>query len=170
MERQKASTPMQSKFLPRYDVVQEDELNYVFTTDSESLYRLSFIPFCLFEGVPDGTLFVFNIDRDFRGRKADDGNKIRNTVAYVLNLFFSQIENAILTTCEVDDGMQLSRKRLFDRWYRQMNDGRILTMTARQQTGYGVTDATLYYHRDNMFRKILEQQFSEYIALMNSLE
>ena len=33
----------------------------------------------------------------------------------------------------------------------------------------GLADATLYYHRENIFRHVLEREFCEYINLMNQL-
>lgn len=165
-----ASIPMQYKFQPRYDVTcLSDGLSYRFLTEGGSEYELQFIPFDFFEGMPPGMLYVFNIDRLVRGDRPDDAERIRNSVAYAIWLFFRQVDNAILTTCEVDDGMQLGRKRLFDRWFRQMNDGSILALSARQSTGLGTTDATLYYHRDNVFRSDLEREFNRYIDLMNEM-
>lgn len=161
---------MQSRFLPKYDV-QSDQLgrSYTFHTEGGSTYILVFIPMSIFEDIPEDTLFVFNILRPVRGEAPDDAMRISNTIAFVLEQFFQTIENAILTTCDVDDGKQRSRKRLFDRWLRNHNDGRILTVTAKQNTGIGVTDATMYYRVDNPFRFILEQRFREYIDLMNEI-
>ncbi len=161
---------MQFKFQPRYDVVcQSDGLTYLFRTDNGSTYKLEFIPFDIFAGVPSDSVYAFNIDRLVRSRQPDDTVRIRNTVAYVISIFFRQIDNAIITSCEVDDGMQRGRKRLFDRWFNQMNDGSIMTMTAQQKTGLGLTDATLYYHCNNIYRRSLEQEFREYVELMNEI-
>lgn len=161
---------MQSKYQPRYDVECDPSgRNYTFHTEGGSTYILVFIPMTIFEDIPEDTLFVFNILRPVRGTSPDDARRISNTIAYVLERFFQTIENAILTTCDVDDGKQRSRKRLFDRWLHHHNDGRILTVTAKQNTGIGVTDATMYYRADNPFRFILEQRFREYIDLMNQL-
>lgn len=161
---------MQCRFQPRYDVIcQSDGLTYTFQTDNGSTYKLEFVHFDVFAEVPTDSVYAFNIDRIVRSRQPDDSIRIRNTVAYVISIFFRQIDNAIITSCEVDDGMQRGRKRLFDRWFNQMNDGNILTLSAQQQTGLGLTDATLYYHRENIFRPVLEREFREYIDLMNEL-
>lgn len=161
---------MPSSIQSMYDVTCLDGgQTYVVQTEGGSHYRLHFIPYDVFPDIPSGCVYVFNIERVVRSSRPDDPQRIRNTVAHVVSKFFADHSNVMLTSCEVDDGMQRGRKRLFDRWFNQMNDGTILTMTARQQTGLGPTDATLYYHRDNIYRFMLEQQFREYIDLMNEL-
>ena len=152
---------MQTTFLPRYEVEEQGEGIYAFRTETGFIYSLQFIEYTYFDGLP---VYIFNIDRNQRTHQPADSTKIENTVGYVLSEFFHRIDDAIFATCEVDDGMQRGRKRLFDRWLRHMNDGTILTLTTRQDTGDGImTDATLYYHRDNMYRLELERLFREMI-------
>lgn len=152
---------MQTTFSPRYEVEEQGEGIYAFRTEAGSIYSLQFIEYAFFDGLP---VYIFNIDRNQRTSHPADSTKIENTVGYVLHQFFQRIDDAIFATCDVDDGMQRSRKRLFDRWLRHMNDGSILTLTTRQDTGDGImTDATLYYHRDNMFRLELERLFRDMV-------
>lgn len=152
---------MPTTFSPRYDVEKPVEGIYTFTTEIGTIYTLQFIEYTYFGGLP---VYIFNIDRLQSDVLPSDSRYIENTVGYVLHQFFQSVDNAIFATCDVDDGNQCGRKRLFDRWLRHMNDGSILTLTTRQDTGDGImTDATLYYHRDNMFRLELERLFQEMI-------
>lgn len=152
---------MPTTFLPRYDIQCPVEGIYTFRTETGTDYTLQFIEYTYFDGLP---VYIFNIDRLQQHVRPSDSQKIENTIGYVLSEFFSRIDDAIFATCDVDDGNQRGRKRLFDRWLRHMNDGSILTLTTRQDTGDGIfTDATLYYHKDNMFRMELERLFYEMV-------
>lgn len=115
-------------------------------------------------------VYAFNIERAVKGRETtEDKYMIRNTVAYVLEMFFRDIDNAILSTCDVDDGKQMGRKRLFDSWYKQLAPDEIQMIDAKVDSGVGMTWATMYYHRDNMFRSLIESAFREYGEVMNAL-
>lgn len=157
----------QTTQLPHYNVEETTPLHYIFTTNGNSRYELSFIQFSELEDLP---IYIFNIGRISKGKENTvDRLLICNTVAYVLALFFEDVDNAILSTCEVDDGMQMSRKRLFDHWYHQLAPEDILIKDAPIETGAGITWATMYYHKDNMFRSLLENSFKEYEEMMNLL-
>lgn len=157
----------QKEIAQHYKVEEIAPLHFIFTTEGGSQYELSFVASSEMGEIP---IYVFNIGRSVRGKENDTcHNYIRNTVAYVLQLFFQDIDNAILSTCEVDDGMQNARKRLFDRWFNELAPKEILILDATIDTGMETTWATLYYHQDNMFRSILECNFREYQELMNSM-
>ena len=142
-----------------YPLVQTDELCFSFATDGGSKYELVFVFLPSEQSIP---LYTFNIERLVDGKHLlADSIKIRNTIAFALQSFFENIDNAILSTCEVDDGKQFARKKLFDRWFNQLNDGNVLMMETQVDSGIGMTWATMYYHKDNMFRSLLETMFHE---------
>ena len=150
-----------------YEVTEIAPLHYTFTTEGGSLFELSFVSSSELGDIP---VYAFNIGRSVKGQETGNNKElVRNTVAHVLQLFFLEVDNAILSTCEVDDGMQNARKRLFDRWFRELAPEEILVMDGIIDAGIAKTWATMYYHRDNMFRSILESNFREYQEFMNSL-
>lgn len=150
-----------------YEVTEIAPLHYTFTTEGGSQYELSFVSSSELGDIP---IYAFNIGRSVKGQETESNKElVRNTVAHVLHLFFLEVDNAILSTCEVDDGMQNARKRLFDRWFKELAPEEILVMDGIIDAGIAKTWATMYYHRDNMFRSILESNFREYQELMNSL-
>lgn len=46
--------------------------------------------------------------------------KVRNTIAYALIRFFEDTENILYYVCDSSDGRQLSRERLFKKWFADM--------------------------------------------------
>jgi len=142
-----------------FDIETIGELYYRFTTDGGSVYEVVFFHQPNDTGVP---LYVFNIDRVVRSTHSDhDANAVRDTVAEIVKAFFEDVDNAIITTCDNVDGKQNGRKRLFDRWYNSLNDGSIQMLSTHVvETEYD-TWASMYYHKDNMFKTILERLFSD---------
>lgn len=98
--------------LHHYDVDEVGPLHYIFTTIGGSIYDLSFINVGEYDSLP---VYAFNIDRKEAEHCNGSDNMVRNTVAYVLHLFFENIDNAILSTCDIDDGKHNARHRLFKR-------------------------------------------------------
>lgn len=72
-------------------------------------------------------VYTFNIDV-VKGdvRKAIGDDCVGITIAQVIRLFFEQIENVIIYVCDSLDNRQVARKRKFDRWFWQYNDGNII--------------------------------------------
>ena len=152
--------------MKHYDVQEIAPLHYVFDTNGGGRYELAFVYSSELGEIP---VYAFNIERIAKGTESDeDKNMIRNTVAFVLKIFFEEVDNAILSTCDVDDGMQMGRKRLFDSWYKKLAPSDIIMIDAQVDSGYGMTWATMYYHRDNIFRSLIENAFREYQEVMNA--
>lgn len=94
---------------------------------------------------------------------------IRNTVAFVIEDFFSINENAILSTCDTDDKDASVRYRLFRKWYNLLEDGTLIRKEQRVSTGEGETWALLYFKKDSIIRSLIEKYFDDYIEMMNEL-
>lgn len=153
--------------MKHYDVHEIAPLHYMFDTNGGGRYELAFVYSSELGEIP---VYAFNIERIAKGKEtAEDKDLVRDTVAYVLQLFFDDVDNAILSTCDVDDGMQMGRKRLFDSWYKKLAPPEIMMIDAQVDSGMGMTWATMYYHRDNMFRSLIENAFREYEEVMNAL-
>ena len=100
-----------------YDFRKADDATYYFETDNGLRYRAYFISF----PATFYTLYSFSFEKE-EGVGIYDV-RVKDTIITVLRDFFDA-ENYILGyTCDVTDGREMARKRLFDRWFEQENDG-----------------------------------------------
>jgi len=66
-------------------------------------------------------LYSFSFEKEEGNAPYD--KRVKDTIVTVLADFFDS-ENYILGyTCDVTDGREMARKRLFDRWFEQANNG-----------------------------------------------
>lgn len=154
-----------SPMLHHYDVSIIDETTYLFHTDRGAEYVLSFV----YIGGGDIPMYAFNIDRRCERESNGDDNLIRNTVVYVLQLFFEEEQNAILSTCDADEISSAARYRLFKRWFRQMDDGTIAIRDEKISTGSVETWAMMFYRKDSMLAALYNEYMDDYISLMDEI-
>ena len=108
---------MASHSLHPYDFLKNGDSTYYFETDNGLKYKAYFIEF----SSSFYKLFSFSFDKE-EGFGAYDP-RVKDTIVSVLRDFFD-VENHVLGyTCDVTDGREMARKRLFDRWFEQENDG-----------------------------------------------
>lgn len=150
-----------------YNVEEIGRYQYRFVTDQKATYILSFVYIGGNDNLP---IYAFNIDRLSERSSNGDNNLIRNTVAYVIELFFKNNENAILSTCDTDDKDASVRYRLFRMWYNTMEDGSLIRKEQRVSTGYGDTWALLYYKKGSIIGSLVEQYFEDFIDMMNQFD
>ena len=89
----------------------ETEHGYCFVTEHGTKYELLF--YRIHESYP---IYSFSIDRQSNVYFADA--RVRATIIHVLRLFFENDMNAMVFTCDITDGRQFARFKLFDMWYR----------------------------------------------------
>ena len=100
-----------------YDFQKAEDAVYYFETENGLKYKAYFIEF----SSSFYKLFSFSFDKE-EGFGAYDP-RVKDTIVSVLRDFFD-VENHVLGyTCDVTDGREMARKRLFDRWFEQENDG-----------------------------------------------
>jgi hypothetical protein len=63
------------------------------------------------------------------------------TVSYVMNLFFSKIDNVAVYVCDSMDERQYARKRKFDLWFYSYNDGSLI-----KEDGLAIVEGTEIYN------------------------
>ena len=117
--------------MPRpYLLTETNKLNYEFVTDQGIRYAIYFLDYShMFDAYPEisNYVYTFNIDVvEGDTKKAFTDERISTTVAEVVRLFFEQIENVIVYVCDNLDNRQMARKRKFDIWFWQNNDGSII--------------------------------------------
>ena len=110
---------------------------------------------------------MFNIERVTMGDERDGQNdvKVRNTVLYVLHRFFQLNRDAIITICDMSDGKQKARKRLFDSWFNRFNNGSLVKIDAECEIGETTTFASLLYSSENSSAADLRRNFDELIQV-----
>ena len=81
-----------------YDLIEVDN-GYQFTTSDNVDYFLTFISYPVLAEYLSTKVYMFNIDRVYRNlsaiKKGQDDIKVRNTVLYVWDLFFSATRRCI---------------------------------------------------------------------------
>ena len=100
-----------------YNYYKSDDATYYFETENGLKYKAYFIEF------PSAfyKLYSFSFDRE-EGIAPYD-HRVKDTIVTILADFFDT-ENYILGyTCDVTDGREMARKRLFDNWFKKTNDG-----------------------------------------------
>ncbi|MGN0186548.1 MAG: DUF6169 family protein [Paludibacteraceae bacterium] len=98
-----------------YDFRKADDATYYFETENGLKYRAYFIEL----SATFYKLYSFSFEKQ-EGKVLYD-QRIKDTIVTVLADFFAS-ENYILGyTCDITDGREMARKRLFDRWFQQAN-------------------------------------------------
>ena len=112
---------------------------------------------------------MFNIDRVYRNlsaiKKGQDDIKVRNTVLYVWDLFFQQHEDALITICDIVDGKQYARKRLFDSWFHKFNNNRLCKLETDCLIDEKSTFVSLFYSNNHFEKEQLRRAFEELMGI-----
>ena len=72
-------------------------------------------------------------------------------------------EDALITIYDVSDGRQLCRKRLFDSWFKQFNNGKLCKLEAKCLIDEQLTYTSLLYNKKHYDDKYLKEEFQELI-------
>lgn len=93
-----------------YNVIEED-CGYSFVTETGCKY-LAYFTKCDNE-LP---IYSFSFEKEDGVVSVYDA-RVRRTICNILERFFKREENALLYTCDVSDGRQAARQRLFKIWF-----------------------------------------------------
>lgn len=154
----------QSYFQNHYDVI-ENEYGYQFSTITGVVYFLTFLSYPTVSEFLSTNVYMFNIDRSGYVNDGQDDVKVRNTILYVLDIFFSEHEDALITICDVMDGKQLARKRLFDSWFRKFNHNRLISLESECRIDDVSTFVSLLFSRSHYEQEKLRKAFQELIEI-----
>jgi len=132
---------------------------YRFETDFGSVYELIFILYPLVNTSESYCVYMFNIEQVKKGMPNKD-DKIRQTIEFVLSIFFETNINAIIVVMDTFDRKQEARQRLFKNWYLQRNFVNIEKYEAACQTEDLQLFTMLFVDKSNPFKSnILEDYF-----------
>lgn len=158
---------MQALFLKNHYDLEEIDLGYQFVTITGTIYFVTFINYPTVSDFLSTKVYMFNIERGDSPypTTGKDDVMIRNTILFVLDLFFQQHEYALITICDVIDGKQSARKRLFDNWYRKFNDNRLIKLEADCFVDDISTTASLLFSANHYDRTSLQTEFQKLVDI-----
>lgn len=144
-----------------YEIREEAQWNYSFTTKHGIVYHAYFIEFSNYHAAFTD-VYTFNIEPESDVPHPID-NRIAHTIIYILKRFFSVKEHAMLMVCDNLDGKERKREQLFARWFMQYNDGSLLKYDASTSSEDYTLYVSIYMHRNNPKQVELVTAFYELI-------
>lgn len=154
----------QSYLQNHYDIV-ENEYGYQFSTTTGVNYFLTFLSYPTVSDFLSTKIYMFNIERSNYIDGGQDDIKVRNTIIYVLDHFFSEHENALITICDIVDGKQFARKRLFDSWFQKFNNKRLIKIESECFIDNVPTYVSLMFIQGHYEQANLQKIFQELVEI-----
>lgn len=153
---------MESNLQLPYKVLKSAEWDYTFTTKHGIIYHAYFIDFNSYH--PNfRNVYTFNIEPASNEPHPID-TRIALTVVSILMEFFTTKENAMIMVCDNLDGKEKKREILFQRWFKNYNDGRLVRFDASANTEDYTLYVSIYLRKDNPKISQLIQSFYELIG------
>lgn len=90
---------------------------------------------------------------------------VKNTIAYILHLFFHSKSNALVSIYDSVDGKQHCRKRLFERWFNEFNDGTLVKIDGTFFIDNEETYAISIYSSGHTDEAIIQMKFKELLQV-----
>ena len=112
---------MRRSYLQNHYNISETAEGYQFVTDNDVVYLISFIKYPLPDENQVFSFYSFNIDR-CSIKKGQDDVRVRNTIAFVIDMFFQKHNDALMSVTDCSDSRQAVRHRLFFRWFNELNN------------------------------------------------
>ena len=100
-----------------YDFRKAEDAVYYFETENGLKYKAYFIEF------PSTFYKLYSFSFDKEEGDAPYDQRVEDTIVAILADFFDTENYVLGYTCDVTDGHEMARKRLFNRWFAQANDG-----------------------------------------------
>lgn len=100
-----------------YNIVQTDNLTYMFITQSGVVYTAYFID--ISEVFWADSVYTFSFEA--AGKTVKD-ERVRITIIQILSDFFQTIRNSLIVICDSCDSREKSRFKLFQKWYEVTNN------------------------------------------------
>ena len=107
---------MDSHLLRPYKIQKADDATYYFETSYGLKYKAYFIEY------PADTYELYSFSFEKEESRAFYDPRIKDTIITVLENFFESKNSILGYTCDVTDGREMARKRLFDLWFKQVQN------------------------------------------------
>ncbi|GAB6983013.1 DUF6169 family protein [Prevotella dentasini] len=131
---------------------------YEFTTDDGILYIITFLDYSDVIGT-EYPVYAFGIERFPPHGKCKSSNAVRNTILNILERFFQRNDNAMVAIYDSSDKRQMCRKRLFDKWFSEFDDGTLSKLDGSFDIDGETNFAMALYSSTHPFRQELEHHF-----------
>jgi hypothetical protein len=145
-----------------YSIEQKEDGTYFFKTISGISYIAYFIDVSF-----DSTIPLYSFSFEPENEKGVYDERISVTIIHILRKFFENHLNSMLFVCDVSDGKEKGRLRLFNNWYKNYQGDDILLKIDYQTTfpDYNLL-ASLLIHKENVLKDFAIKQFQEFIEAM----
>lgn len=149
-----------------YRVWLTDTGKYIFETDHEILYAVSFD----LDDNPFYAAYWFNLT-NLSNAKSPGDIKIPQTVICIIEEFFRQNPNILLYLCSTADNQQAQRSRLFLRWFNGAEQQKQYAILTSEVRGEGQMEyVALIAQRTHPQLDAIIQRFEEEIAMFNDMK
>lgn len=153
---------MDSGLLNPFEISEVEKFDYTFVSRDGIKYRVFFSP--LQEYYPQLlNTYSFSIEPEDRTPHPLD-RRIAATVVTILERFFETDENAMIMVCDTLDGKERKRRKLFDRWFKMFNNGRLIKMDAAGSVGEYELFLSIYFTKNNPNKEQLKVAFRDLLA------
>lgn len=154
-------------YLQNHYDIEEIDLGYQFVTKADVTYFITFIAYPSVSDFLGTRIYMFNIDRTAInvGAIGQNDDKVRNTVLFIIDLFFQKHEDALITICDIIDGKQFARRRLFDAWFQKFNGNRLIRLEADCMVDDMPTFAALFFSSEHYNVSSLKEEFQKLVAI-----
>lgn len=147
-------------FPNRFEIRETDE-GYSFETESGNTYYVTFLKYPTITEFLHVEVYMMNIDRKDEFNHRNGGrNRVRDTILTIVGMFFNSHNDALITVCDIIDGKQESRKRLFSRWFRDFGESYLEKLDADCMIDNIRTYASIMFRKDTPNKSELKKEFS----------
>ncbi len=137
---------------------------YEFSTSAGTKYACYFLSYAEFFSEYReiaNNVFAFNIDMLEKGSSGIIDLRIGNTIVQIIKTFLNGLTNAVVYVCDASDSKELLRKRKFDTWFREYDDGTIIKIDGQISTkSFSIYNAILI-HKDNPKKNRFIEAFND---------
>ena len=141
-----------------YPFLETDNNTFCFATDDGLKYQAYFIEF----PTTNYKLYSFSFDKE-EGFKSFD-RRIKDTIISILSNFCNTDNQILAYTCDISDGHELARKRLFDKWFNEENDGSLSKVDFQSENIYVSLIAKKDFSAVNQAITDINQLFADVIS------
>ena len=105
-------------------------------------------------------VYSFSIDI-LKGHPKKSDKRIKETVLYVIELFFEDVENVAIYVCDSLDERQIARSRKFDMWFNTYNNNEIIKENCIGSIDGDITYSSLIIHKRNYQLECITKAFKD---------
>ena len=147
-----------------YKFVTVKDNYYEFTNAAGTKYACYFLSYAnYFSEYKEiaNNVYAFNIDVLQKGTTSIIDPRIGSTIVQIIKTFLNGLTNAVVYVCDASDNKELLRKRKFDAWFREYDDGTIIKIDGQ----ISVEDFNIYnailIHKDNPKKNRFIEAFND---------